>query len=86
MELPTHQLEQKLSQRILLDPQLNGVLDQGQGKLVIFDTWKDEKAYDAALGLIQNMGMVVDALNHKTKRLTWFGQQNYCDKISNLPH
>lgn len=69
IELSTHQVEQKLSQMIL-DHQLNGVLDQGQGMLVIFDTVQEDKAYDAALGLIQNMGKVVDALYHKAKRLT----------------
>ncbi|CAL8074213.1 unnamed protein product [Orchesella dallaii] len=62
-------VEQKLSQMIL-DRQLNGVLDQGEGMLVIFDTIQEDKAYDAALGLIQNMGKVVDALYHKAKRLT----------------
>jgi len=62
-------VEQKLSQMIL-DKKLAGVLDQGAGLLVIFDSNEEDKAYEAALGLIQNMGKVVDALYHKAKRLT----------------
>jgi len=69
IDLPMGDVEQKLSQMIL-DRQLNGVLDQGEGMLVIFDTVQEDKAYEAALGLIQNMGKVVDALYHKAKRLT----------------
>ncbi|ODN02561.1 26S proteasome non-ATPase regulatory subunit 11 [Orchesella cincta] len=69
IDLSIPNVEQKLSQMIL-DKQLNGVLDQGEGMLVIFDTIQEDKAYDAALGLIQNMGKVVDALYHKAKRLT----------------
>jgi len=69
IDLPMAAVEQKLSQMIL-DRQLNGVLDQGEGMLVIFDTIQEDKAYEAALGLIQNMGKVVDALYHKAKRLT----------------
>ena len=55
---------------MILDRKLAGVLDQGAGLLVIFESMEDSKAYDAALGLIQNMGKVVDALYHKAKRLT----------------
>lgn len=69
IDIPKENVELKLSQMIL-DRQLNGVLDQGAGMLVIFDTVQEDKAYDAALGLIQNMGKVVDALYHKAKRLT----------------
>jgi len=67
--LPKESVEQKLSQMIL-DKKLAGVLDQGAGLLVIFDSNEEDKAYEAALGLIQNMGKVVDALYHKAKRLT----------------
>jgi len=70
IKLPIPAVEQKLSQMIL-DKNLNGVLDQGQGLLVIFDTVDEDQAYEAALKLITNMGKVVDALYHKAKRLTW---------------
>ena len=63
------QVENKLSQMIL-DQKLAGVLDQNAGLLIIFDSVQEDKAYEAALGLIQNMGKVVDALYHKAKRLT----------------
>jgi len=67
--LPQRNVEQKLSQMIL-DKKLSGVLDQGQGLLVIFESNEEDKAYEAALGLIQNMGKVVDALYSKAKNLT----------------
>lgn len=67
--LPQKNVEQKLSQMIL-DKKLAGVLDQGQGLLVIFESNEEDKAYEAALGLIQNMGKVVDALYHKAKNIT----------------
>jgi len=67
--LPEKNVETKLSQMIL-DRKLAGVLDQGAGLLVIFEQMEDSKAYEAALGLIQNMGKVVDALYHKAKHLT----------------
>jgi len=67
--LPKKNVEQKLSQMIL-DKKLSGVLDQGQGLLIIFESSEEDKAYEAALGLIQNMGKVVDALYHKAKNLT----------------
>lgn len=69
IKLTIPQVEHKLSQMIL-DRKLAGVLDQGAGLLVIFDSITEDKAYEAALGLIQNMGKVVDALYHKAKRLT----------------
>jgi len=69
IKLSSPQVEQKLSQMIL-DRKLAGVLDQNAGLLIIFDSVQEDKAYEAALGLIQNMGKVVDALYHKAKRLT----------------
>jgi 26S proteasome regulatory subunit N6 len=67
--LPKSNVEQKLSQMIL-DKKLAGVLDQGAGMLILFESNEENKAYEAALGLIQNMGKVVDALYHKAKNLT----------------
>lgn len=55
---------------MILDKKLAGVLDQGAGLLVIFDQMEESKAYEAALGLIQNMGKVVDSLYAKAKHLT----------------
>lgn len=69
IKLPIPNVEFKLSQMIL-DRKLAGVLDQGAGLLVIFDSVEEDRAFEAALGLIQNMGKVVDALYHKAKRLT----------------
>jgi len=69
INLPMPQVEHKLSQMIL-DKKLAGVLDQGAGMLIIFDSVAEDTAYEAALGLIQNMGKVVDALYHKAKQLS----------------
>jgi len=67
--LPNRNVEEKLSQMIL-DRKLAGVLDQGAGLLVIFESNAEDKAYEAALGLVTNMGKVVDALYHKAKNIT----------------
>lgn len=55
---------------MILDRKLIGVLDQGAGMLILFESNEENKAYEAALGLIHNMGKVVDALYHKAKNLT----------------
>lgn len=47
-----------------------GILDQGDGVLVIFDETPTDKTYEMALDTIQNMGKVVDALYLKAKKLT----------------
>ena len=47
-----------------------GILDQGEGVLIIFEEVAADKTYDSALETIQNMGKVVDALYNKAKKLT----------------
>jgi len=62
-------VERKLSQMIL-DKKFNGILDQGDGVLVIFDETAKDKTYESALETIQSMGKVVDSLYGKVKKLT----------------
>jgi len=47
-----------------------GILDQGEGVLIIFDEPAVDKTYGAALETLQNMSKVVDSLYNKAKKLT----------------
>lgn len=66
--LPPLEVEEKLSQMIL-DGRLAGTLDQGRGQLVLFETVDEDEAYDAALGVLDKLGGVVDGLFAKAKRV-----------------
>ena len=59
--LDVAQVEKKLSQMIL-DKVIIGVLDQGQGVLVVFEEAVRDKGYDAALETIEKLSEVVDVL------------------------
>jgi 26S proteasome regulatory subunit N6 len=59
--LDTLQVERKLSQMIL-DKRLVGVLDQGEGCLIIYDEKERDEGYDAALETIERLSGVVDLL------------------------
>lgn len=62
-------MEKKLSQMIL-DKKFSGILDQGEGVLIIFESNTADKTYDAALETIQSMSKVVDSLYQKAKKLS----------------
>ncbi|KAF8313879.1 PCI-domain-containing protein [Clavulina sp. PMI_390] len=62
------QVEAKLSQMIL-DKVLNGVLDQGNGCLIVFDEPEEDTAYPMAIQTIAQVGKVVDALYAKTIKI-----------------
>ena len=47
-----------------------GILDQGEGVLIIFEEPLVDKTYEAALETIHNMSKVVDSLYNKAKKLT----------------
>ncbi|XP_043258767.1 26S proteasome non-ATPase regulatory subunit 11 [Colletes gigas] len=69
ISLPLVQVEKKLSQMIL-DKKLRGVLDQGEGVLIVFEDTPRDKTYELALDTIHSMGKVVDTLYQKAKKLT----------------
>ncbi|KAI0211590.1 26S proteasome non-ATPase regulatory subunit 11 [Lamellibrachia satsuma] len=69
IKLPVDTVEKKLSQMIL-DKKFSGILDQGEGVLIIFDETPVDETYKNTLETIQSMGKVVDSLYNKAKRLT----------------
>ncbi|KAJ3413183.1 26S proteasome regulatory subunit rpn6 [Chytridiales sp. JEL 0842] len=69
VKLPTVQVEAKLSQMIL-DSVFYGILDQGNGCLVVFDEPSHDKTYEATLDTLKNMGHVVESLYEKAALLT----------------
>lgn len=69
IRLPVVQVEKKLSQMIL-DKKLNGILDQGEGVLIVFDESPLEKTYETVLETIHHMSKVVDTLYQKAKKLS----------------
>uniref|UniRef100_A0A1B0C9K7 Putative 26s proteasome regulatory complex subunit n=1 Tax=Lutzomyia longipalpis TaxID=7200 RepID=A0A1B0C9K7_LUTLO len=69
IKLPMSQVEKKLSQMIL-DKKFSGILDQGDGVLIVFEETPVDKTYDTALEVIQHMGKVVDTLYQKAKKLS----------------
>lgn len=69
IKLPLPQVEKKLSQMIL-DKKFNGILDQGEGVLIVFEDAVVEKTYEMALEVISSMGKVVDTLYQKAKKLS----------------
>ncbi|XP_042912786.1 26S proteasome non-ATPase regulatory subunit 11 isoform X2 [Parasteatoda tepidariorum] len=69
INLPLEHIEKKLSQMIL-DKKCNGILDQGEGVLIIFEDTAVNKTYDSALQTIQSLGKVVDALYQKVTKIS----------------
>ncbi|KAF6018773.1 PSMD11 [Bugula neritina] len=56
--------------KMILDKRFHGILDQGDGVLIIFDETPKDKTYESAIETIHSMGKVVDSLYGKVKKLT----------------
>jgi 26S proteasome regulatory subunit N6 len=61
----------RLSQMIL-DKVLLGILDQGEGCLVLFEGKRSDKTYEAAIETLKHMGNVVESLYTKVSKLDGF--------------
>lgn len=68
IKLPLDQVERKLSQMIL-DKTLHGILDQGQGVLILFEDSMADNTYTVSLDTISSLGKVLDSLYNKAKQL-----------------
>lgn len=66
--LNLQQVEGKLSQMIL-DKVFYGVLDQGNGWLIIYDEPRKDSTYESSLDLVKNLSNVVDLLYEKASSL-----------------
>jgi 26S proteasome regulatory subunit N6 len=66
--LSLQQVEGKLSQMIL-DKVFYGVLDQGNGWLIIYDEPRKDAAYESSLELVKSLSSVVDLLYEKASSL-----------------
>ena len=66
--LNLQQVEGKLSQMIL-DKVFYGVLDQGNGWLIIYDEPRKDATYEASFGLVNNLSNIVDLLYEKASSL-----------------
>jgi len=62
------QVEIKLSQMIL-DKVFHGVLDQGRGCLLVFDSPEADNTYGAAIDTLEQVGKVVESLYAKTVKI-----------------
>lgn len=56
---------------MILDKKFSGILDQGEGVLIIFQDQAIDKTYSASLDTIHSISKVVDSLYTKAKRLSW---------------
>ncbi|KAI5797764.1 PCI domain-containing protein [Geopyxis carbonaria] len=61
VKLDAPQVERKLS-RMILDKRLSGVLDEGEGCLIVFEETGRDKSYDAAIETIKKLSDVVEVL------------------------
>lgn len=64
IELPLDTIHRKLS-TMILDKKFKGILDQGNGCLVVYEDEPEEKTYQSAVGSITNLDKVVLRLGEK---------------------
>merc|ERR1712216_505293 len=68
IDLPLAEVETKLSQMIL-DGKFEGILDQGEGCLIVYYDKEQNAVYKATLDTIANMDRVVDSLTAKSSKV-----------------
>jgi 26S proteasome regulatory subunit N6 len=62
-------VQEKLSQMIL-DKKLNGILDQGNGCLILHDPSDKDAVYEASIETVATLGSVVDNLYSKARKIS----------------
>ena len=68
IEMEPQAVERKLSQMIL-DGKFNGILDQGKGRLIVYEDHEKDAAMEKGLAVIGNMDKVVESLFVKSRAL-----------------
>eukprot|EP01040_Poterioochromonas_malhamensis_P006493 gene6493-6993_t len=68
IQLPEETVIRKLSQMIL-DHKFHGILDQGKGYLIVYESTHEDMSFSKGSEIIGNLGSVVDALFYRTKGL-----------------
>jgi len=68
MNMSQFDVVQKLSQMVL-DQKLSGILDEGRGQLIIYDSSTEDRSFARSIDIIGNLGSVVEALFHRAKGL-----------------
>lgn len=68
INLPINVVENKLG-TMILDKRFYGILDQGQGQLIIYDYVPPDSTYSTGLQVIEEVGHVVDALYRRGEKL-----------------
>ena len=54
---------------MILDKVFYGILDQGNGCLIVYDEPEDDKTYEASLETFKHIGQVVESLYTKAQKL-----------------
>ena len=68
INLPMTVVVRKLSQMIL-DRRFSGILDQGKGHLVIYESTDEDLSFSKGTEIIANMGLVVESLHVRAKNI-----------------
>lgn len=55
---------------MILDGSFNGILDQGAGNVIVYDSAVVDKAYESAIQTIKELNVVTDRLYEKARRLS----------------
>lgn len=66
IKLPINTIQNKLSQMIL-DSKFNGILDQGQGSIIVFDKQPTTNIYSNAISTIDTLGECIDQLFNRAQ-------------------
>ena len=69
INLPVAKVEKKLSQMVL-DKKLRGILDQGNGTLIVYDDLASDNTYGHAVEVVANMELVVGSLFKRAQKIT----------------